>query len=179
MSDAFLLLLDDWHVNAKPVCGDDNASQIAWLESNATPELNYYAVLEWNWDHGIKVLQWLLEQPETSASAAAYQLTTFVGAGAAGERGVEVEMMRDVAAKLRTGFYRDGWGLPPSYEIPAAQYREGVRRLPESGPWDLPGSALGPFASGYPERPDVMFDGDGRIRLTMEAWKARHPDRFR
>lgn len=168
--DDYFEILKDWHANAPAVCANDDASQIDWLKANSTAELKYYSLLDWNWDWGTAVLEWLLEQSDSDQSVVLLQFTNYVGSGSAAYGDTpENKMMQATADRLRKGFYRSRWGLERG-RLSFDDYARELDRLPDRERWVVPSGLLVQPDKPVPPRPNIAFDGDGILRMTLEAW---------
>lgn len=158
-----------WY-KSTPVCADDDQSQIEWLQSHATPAVLHRSISQWNWDWGTNVLEWMLKQPNASVSAASKQLVYFVGGGALRYGGPEIDMMAQVAARLRSKFYKHRWSLEYQ-EITSsdkALYFKGLEGIQKRDRWLIPDEAFGPFTGTAPAC-KYEFDDDGRLRVAFKV----------
>ncbi len=165
--------INRWY-ETKPVCASDPKSQIEWLKHNATPALLHDAAVNWNWDWGTDVLDWILRNPKTSFSSVSFQIVTFVGAGSLDCNADETGFIAEVPSRLLNGFYKNSWSLGPSRRISAKDrelYLAAIKRVENSNKWNIPDSSFGPFPNDPPPNSKFVFDDDGNLRVSFVEWK--------
>lgn len=164
--------LDAWWA-VGTVCPNDPASQIEWLEANAGPDDLHEAAASLNIGDNFELLSWVLRQPHTSLSSASFQLVAYVTAGCLGYDLPDRSLMKDVAEKIRSGFYRQGIGLE-SGKLGGASDRQCYLReimgLSDHKLWCIPDYAFGPFDDLPVPTSRYVFEG-GDIRIRFEEWK--------
>lgn len=164
--------LDAWWA-VGTVCPSDPASQIEWLEANATPDDLHEAAASLNIGDNFEVISWVLRQPNTSLSSASFQLVAYVTAGCLRYDLPDRSLMKDVAEKIRSSFYRQGIGLEREKLCGASDrksYLKEITGLSENESWWIPDYAFGPFDDLPAPKSRYVFEG-GDIRIRFEEWK--------
>lgn len=164
--------IDSWYASG-PVCANDPESQIAWLKVNGDETVLHAAAWQLNIGDDFEVLSWVLQQRNTSLSAASYQLVGYVLAGCLGENLPCRSLMKKVAKNIRSGFYRGTAGLPPYRHGGSREaYAEALVHASDKAAWIIPNEAFGPFPECGNMKSPYNFE-DGAIRLSFEEWQKR------
>lgn len=157
---------------------DEAAELISWL-GGKSPDVWHFVARKINWSGGLRVLDWIVSQPECDKATAAYvfwftepeyQLSVMRGAG---YKFNIYALFEKVLANWQSGFYR-------RQEIALSQDEIGLRvlgletalaNLPAGArPFVLPRDLCGPFRGREPDIPyDLRVEHNAELRRLLNA----------